>query len=404
MKETVIYNAQVVTPTAVLPQAAVLIRGASIAEVAQEADPGKRWPDAERIDAEGAYLMPGFIDVHSDNIENLIQPRATSIMDFELAMREQEKQLANEGITTMYHSLSLMVPVSGVTKELRQKDNMLRLVDLIQNFHEGEHLIRHRFHCRYEITNLDVYPMLEDLIRQGKIQLLSFMDHTPGQGQYRDLVAYKKLMARESSDREKDEMIQKRMRREKLTEQQICRAAQIAHEMGIAVASHDDDSVEKIDFVSRQLGADISEFPVELEVAREAKKRGMKVVVGAPNVLMGYSHSGNLSALEAIQNDCADILCSDYYPPAILHAVFRLAERCALPLWKAVNMATYHPACALGISSEYGSIEPGKYADLILVSKKGTVPVILGVFINGVCVSKLQYRRDTAAVSGDFYD
>ncbi len=404
MKETVIYNAQVVTPAEILPEAAVVIRGSSIAEVVQESAPEKRWPNAEYIDAEGAYLMPGFIDVHSDNIENLIQPRATSIMDFELAMREQEKQLANEGITTMYHSLSLMVPVSGVTKELRQKDNMLRLVNLIQNFHEGEHLIRHRFHCRYEITNLDLYPMLEDLIRQGKIQLLSFMDHTPGQGQYRDLVAFKKLMAGGSSDQEKDEIIQRRMRREKLTDEQICRAARFAHEMGIPVASHDDDSIEKINFVTQQLHADISEFPVELEVAREAKRRGMKVVVGAPNVLMGYSHSGNLSALEAIENDCADILCSDYYPPAILHAVFRLAERCGLPLSKAVNMATYNPACALGISKDYGSVEPGKCADLILVSKKGKVPVILSVFINGVCVSKLQYRRDTAAVSGDFYD
>ena len=119
---------------------------------------------------------------------------------------------------------------------------------------------------------------------------------------------------------------------------------------------------------------------------------------------MGRSHSNNLSAREAIENGCADILVSDYFPAAILHGVFKLWEDGTLPLPQAVNMATLNPAKAVRVAEHLGSIEPGKCADLILVSKKGKIPVVLSTFINGEEVTRLHYRNDFVGKDGARYD
>ncbi len=407
MQDIMIRNATVVLKDRVLNSGSVWIHGNRIQEISEKPDFAQQAPLAKQIDAEGAYLMPGFIDIHSDNIETVIQPRPQSMIDFELAMREQEKQLVNQGITTMFHSLTIMdvealdEQKTAKKAQMRSPENLKRLVGLIRTFHEGDHLIRHRFHCRYEITNTVGYAMLLDFIRNRDMQLLSFMDHTPGQGQYRDLEFFKdQVMSPEHSDQEKARLIQERMNQTKLTAEQLAQAADMAEEAGIPIASHDDDSSEKLDYVTNSLHAQICEFPVELAVAKDAHSRGMQVVVGATNILMGRSHSNNLSALEAIKNGCADILVSDYFPAAILHAVFQLYEQgiCSLP--EAVNMATYNPAKAVKMDDRFGSIEPGNYADLLLVSKKGAVPVILSVFINGEEVTKIHYRNDFVGEDG----
>lgn len=411
MQDIVIKNASVVLQDRVASGAAVWVREGRIQGIATDSDFTQQAPQAKRIDAAGAYLMPGFIDIHSDNIETVIQPRPQSMIDFELAMREQEKQLVNQGITTMYHSLSVL-DLGNLSDQIvfkkgmvRTPENLKRLVGLIRTFHEGDHLIRHRFHCRYDITNIGGYDMVMEFIRNGDVQLLSFMDHTPGQGQYRDLELFKNnVLSPEQSDAEKAQILQERMSRARLTEEQMTRAADMAWQAGIPIASHDDDSIEKLDYVTQKLHANICEFPVELSIAQEAHRRGMQVVVGATNVLMGRSHSNNLSATEAVRHGCADILVSDYFPASILHAVFQLQEQGLLSLPEAVNMATYNPAKAVGISDRVGSIAPGKYADLLLVSKKGAIPVILSVFINGEEVTKIHYRNDFAGENGAQYD
>ena len=402
MQDIIIYNANVVTPDRVIPQGAVVLRDHMIEEVTDSRQVEDRYPHAQRVDAAGDYLLPGFIDIHSDNIETVIQPRPQSMIDFELAMREQEKQLASQGITTMYHSLSI---VDAATRKLRTPENLKKLAELIRQFHEGDHLIRHRFHCRYEITNTRGYSMLLGFIRNRDMQLLSFMDHTPGQGQYRNLEFFKShVMSQSQTEEEKNQILTQRMNRTKLTAEQLALAADMAVQAGIPIASHDDDSLEKLDYVTQNLHARICEFPVELSVAQEAHRRGMAVVVGATNVLMGRSHSNNLSAREAIENGCADILVSDYFPAAILHGVFKLWEDGTLPLPQAVNMATLNPAKAVRVADHLGSIQPGKCADLILVSKKGKIPVVLSTFINGEEVTRLHYRNDFVGKDGARYD
>lgn len=401
MRKTLIYNASVVKKDEVLENAAVLIEDKLIQKIYTNAEEIRCEAD-EIIDAKGAYLMPGFIDLHSDNIERVAQPRPQSLIDFNIAIREQEKQLICQGITTMYHSLTIAHSEKALATEakakmlLRTPENHRKLVKVIKNHNDGEHLIHHRFHCRYDITNTKGYDMLIEFIQNRDMQLMSFVDHTPGQGQYRDLEFYKKhVMGNEQSDQEKDEILRARIHTAKITGKQIEDAAKMAREAGIPMASHDDDSVEKLDYVMENLGVNICEFPIELGVAKEAHKRGLQVVVGANNILMGRSHSNNLSALEAIKNNCADILVSDYFPASLLHAVFKIADEKLMPLHKAVNMITYNPASAVGISDTTGSIEEGKIADLLIVEKKNEMPVIHTAFVDGVKVLDLNYREST---------
>ena len=179
---------------------------------------------------------------------------------------------------------------------------------------------------------------------------------------------------------------------DKISEEMLIKTAEIAYSKGIPIASHDDDSVEKIEYVHNVLKAKISEFPVEIDVAREAKKKGMLTVAGAPNVLLGRSHSGNMSAAEAIMDGSIDILCSDYYPPAMLHAAFKLHTYYQLPIWDAFNLITLNPAKALGIDKDFGSIAEGKKADVLMIHVFNNKPAITKVFIDGRLVSELNYR------------
>jgi alpha-D-ribose 1-methylphosphonate 5-triphosphate diphosphatase len=168
--------------------------------------------------------------------------------------------------------------------------------------------------------------------------------------------------------------------------------ADYAHQKGIAVASHDDDTVEKLE-LNAKIGVDICEFPINLETAWAAHNKGIQTVVGAPNILLGGSHSGNMSAAEAIRAGCADILCSDYYPPAILHGIFIMAEKYGVSLVEMVNKATLNAARAMKIDRDYGSLETDKKADLLIVEMLDGYPVITNVLVDGRLTSRVAYRR-----------
>jgi alpha-D-ribose 1-methylphosphonate 5-triphosphate diphosphatase len=394
-----IFNASVVGPDQILPNHAVIIREDRIRAVLPMDSLAKEDHRGEEmlcVDALGGYVLPGFIDIHSDYIEGILQPRPTSLMDFETGLREAEKQLLGHGVTTIYHSLSMMnVPgIQGGRGNFRTRENFERLALLIRRFHQGYHLIRHRLHARYDIHNTELYEFVEQILGEGKIHELSFMDHTPGQGQYRNLEIYARStvgwdVEGASTLEEKIEFLQKRpvVSREKLK-----RLADLAREKGVPLASHDDDSPEKVLLVKKEYAAKISEFPVELGVAKKAREEGLLVVMGAPNVMLGGSHSGNLSALEAIREGCADILCSDYYPASLLHSAFRLEEQGILSLPEAVRMLTLNPARAMNTDADYGSVEAGKKADLLIVRKIQGCPMVYACFIDGRCALQYEYR------------
>lgn len=388
-----IVNTTIITPVEVLQGWDCLIVGDTIQGLVPKGEtvPGE-W---EEIDGEGGYLMPGFIDIHADYIEHIAAPRPTSMMDFSLSLHEAERELITHGITTMYHSLSLYKSQMFDTKPIRRPENVQKLVDLINRTHKEKHLIRHRFHARYEIDNLDMTEVLKEYILDQKIHMVSFMDHTPGQGQYRDLEMFRKTIKgyRNLSDDQVDVMVLEQQKTEKVTMEKIRELSSLAIERGLAVASHDDDSVDKIELV-HSFGTTISEFPITLEVARYAHNKGMFTVAGAPNVLMGGSHSGNLSATEAILDGSVNILCSDYYPASLIHAVFLLHEEKGVPLHEAVNLVTLNPAKAVRSDDQVGSIEAGKRADLLIVEKlEDHFPAVTTALVDGLPLFHTRYRR-----------
>jgi alpha-D-ribose 1-methylphosphonate 5-triphosphate diphosphatase len=408
-------NGKIVTPTGVIENKILWLEDGLISAISDDAgntgdtgntgdagnvrNTGDAWNAAEAgeiIDARGRYVTPGFIDIHSDRIEQFIQPRPTSQMDFELALKECERELLHLGITTMYHSLALFKDEFFGKTPLRTKENVARLSELIRGIHDRNHLIRHRIHLRIEIDNLEAYDIVKSMMERNLVHQISFMDHTPGQGQYRSLEIYEKTISKyqgkEISSVGIEEIYHYHREKEILSFRQLKELTDMAHEKGIPVASHDDDTVAKLE-VNRELGLDISEFPIMLETARAARNMGFFTVVGAPNILLGGSHSGNMSAAEAIREDCADILCSDYYPPAILHGVFSMHDRYAVPLHEMVNRATLNPARAMRIEDRYGSIEVGKRADLLIIDVLDGYPVITHVLVDGKPTARVEYRK-----------
>ena len=386
-----IKNGKIVTPSAVIENKVLFIERDRIKAFADSADGAETV-----IDARGRFVTPGFIDVHSDRIEQFIQPRPTSQMDFELAFKECERELLHLGITTMYHSISLYKDEFFGKSPLRTKENVRRIVELLGSIHNRCHLIRHRLHLRLEIDNFEAYDIAKAMIAGKSVNEISFMDHTPGQGQYRDLEIYERTIS-QYHGKEIETMgiggiVDYHRNKPVLSFGQLKELSDLAHENGIPIASHDDDCEAKLD-VNRKLGVDICEFPTRIETAKSAKERGFTTVVGAPNILLGGSHSGNMSAARAVQEDCADILCSDYYPPAILHGIFIMHQKHGVSLHEMINKATLNPAKAMKTDRDYGSVEVGKKADLLIIDLLDGYPVVTHVLVDGHMTARVEYRR-----------
>ena len=390
----VIENGKIVTPNHVIEGKVLLLEDDRIFGF-QDSLGGAY--DVERvIDAHGRYVMPGLIDVHSDKIEQYIQPRPTSQMDFEFALKVCERDLLSAGITTMYHSLSLYRDEFFGKCPLSLKEDVQKIADLISDIYSRNHLIHHRLHLRIEIDNLEAFDIAGAMIDQGKAHLISFMDHTPGQGQYRDLAIYHDTISgyngREIETLGFDGVVDYHKNKDTLSFEQLKELAARAHARGIAVASHDDDTEKKL-AMNKDIGVDVSEFPVTLDAAKSAKSHGFYTVVGSANILRGSSHAGNLSASEAVLDGSADIICSDYYPAAILHSIFHMHDKYGVSLPRMVNKATLNHARAMRTDKDYGSLEPGKKADLLIVDLLDGYPVITHVFVDGNPTSRIEYRR-----------
>ncbi len=383
-RSIVIENASVVTPEGVLENAFIEVTdgiitglGTDRPDGCQQGAPSCR---SRRIDAEGLYVLPGIIDLHSDAIEKEIEPRTGASFPVNLAIFEMDKKLAASGITTMYHSISYSTNRPGGMRNNEVSSEIIREVNRLAPALG----VRTRVHARFDITNSKAVPYLERLINDGDIHLLSATDHTPGQGQYRDLITYAKnsLAMKDMDETEKAEHIERRLKAAvPLHTEYIWRIVSLCQAHGIPVASHDDDTLDKLDLVFSK-GITISEFPITMEVAASAAKRGMHILLGAPNIVRGTSTGGNLNAREAIKAGIGDILCSDYSPMSIIHAVYAI-ESMGVPLHVAVNMASLNPARAAGISGFTGSIEVGKSADLIIVDPREEVPKVLKTFVEG---------------------
>jgi alpha-D-ribose 1-methylphosphonate 5-triphosphate diphosphatase len=374
MTGIVINNCRAVLADGVLEDASLRIEDGRICEITQ----GRSFPGG--IAADGAWLLPGFVDMHSDAIEKAVEPRPKARFPTAVAVRELDRCLAGWGITTIFHSLSF----ADMEEGLRSNNAAAALIDEV-NWMVSSLRVNTRIHARFEVTDLGAVAHLKRLVREGHVGLLSFMDHSPGQGQYRDVAAYKCYYGKVygKSEAELDKILDRKARaKENGVLDAVLEMAALCRKYQVAMASHDDDSLEKIQWCVRERVA-MSEFPTSLETARQAREAEILTCLGAPNLVRGGSQAGNMSARTALEAGLGDILCSDYLPQSILHAVFLLDAWGVRTLPEAVAMASIVPAKAVGISGATGSVEVGKYADLLLVAARHGHPDILRTWVRG---------------------
>jgi alpha-D-ribose 1-methylphosphonate 5-triphosphate diphosphatase len=368
---------QIVLPNGVLERGSICIADGRIAEIVE--GPVAR----AEVQARGLTAIPGIIDMHGDMLEREIEPRPGARFPVELGLFELDKRLIANGVTTAYAAISF---------HPTQQRNALRTIERAQSMARAIAALRSSLlvdlhvHARFEITHPDVADALADLLVTGQVHLVSLTDHTPGQGQYRDIEQYIERIAawRDVSRDEIAQQTQARLQRAQHNPPSwdVVRAVtRTAAAHGLPIASHDDDTAAKVDLVA-SLGATIAEFPVSLEAAQAARERGLHVVMGAPNVLRGGSHSGNLSAREAIEAGVVDLLAADYYPAALLQAAFLLADQDVLPLHEAVNLVTHNVARALQLGDR-GSLAVGQVADIALIEPCAP-PRVRGTLRRGV--------------------
>jgi alpha-D-ribose 1-methylphosphonate 5-triphosphate diphosphatase len=373
MKQTLLTHARVVFPTEVVEDIAVLIEDGRIAAI----DPNGT-KDAKIIDLSGRILIPGMIDLHCDALEKEIEPRPNVHFPLDFACAQADKRNAVAGITTVFHALSFANHELGVRNnafaaEIARAVHAWRLHALIDN----------RVHVRYEVTDETAPPVLRDLIEKGDAHLISFMDHSPGQGQFRDVEAYREYLARTyKTDADAlDTILTRKLEAAQGAMERMKSLAEQARIHNVSIASHDDDSPDKVATV-QALGAVISEFPINLETARAARENGLATLFGAPNILRGKSQSGNMRALDAVSSGVADCLCGDYSPAALLPSIMRLPSLTDISLCQAVAMVTVNPARAAGLSDR-GEITIGKRADLVAVKMLGSLPQAEKVWVGG---------------------
>ncbi|MGP8321570.1 MAG: phosphonate metabolism protein PhnM [Methanosarcinaceae archaeon] len=371
--ELSITNGQVITPDGVIESGCVKIKDGRITGIGDTLS----GTSGNVIDADGGYVMPGIIDIHGDDLETAISPRPSSRFPIDFALLQLDRCNAVCGITTKLHAIAyfedeLKGRHVGLSKEIAKT--------IAHN--SSRFLTNHYLHVRCEIST-DLEDVLE-VIKSPLVKLVSLMDHTPGQGQFSDPKKYREYHKRTYglNDTEIDGIIRKKSGYADTKMRNMREVAREAQGKGISIASHDDDSSQKVELVC-SIGAQISEFPVTLNAANRSRELGMTICMGAPNVVLGRSTSGNLSSIQAVTAGLVDVLCSDYNPSSMLYSLFILWRQGILDLPDAVKMVTLNPAKAIGMDNMIGSIEVGKRADILVVTEQVGIPMVTRTIING---------------------
>ena len=369
---------RIVLADRVIPNGALRIKAGRIAEISETPV-----PDAV-IRGGGRLLLPGFVDMHGDMIERAVEPRPNVRMPIALGLQDLDRALAGAGVTTAYAAVSFS-PTSGYG-HLRSYPHTIGMIRALKQA-VPQLAVDHRIHARFEVTYPEALAVVQELLAEGLVDLLSLTDHTPGQGQYRDMERYVQVMARSRNLSEADARlaVQERVAQRSQSPEVLMRTLRaicdLCAEMQVPIASHDDDSPEKV-LLMAEFGAVISEFPVTCDAARAARQRGLMTAMGAPNALRGESYSGNLSAREAHAKGLLDILAADYHPSAFLPAVLILAQEVGMPA--ATALASANPAQALKMPDR-GRIAQDLRADLTLADDSG-IGRICATFVAGEIV------------------
>ncbi|MEL7035913.1 MAG: phosphonate metabolism protein PhnM [Cyanobacteria bacterium J06592_8] len=331
---------------------------------------------------QGNYLMPGLIELHTDNLEKCMSPRPGVRWPIEAAATYHDRDLISAGVTTVCDAIG----IGDVKPGSNRTGNFKPMIEMIIDGQKtGRFAADHRLHLRCELSYEKVVDAAHDYSEHPLLSLISVMDHTPGQRQFVNIEKYIEYYVGKYglSTQEMTHFIKMRQEiQEKYADKNRQALVQLTQDQNIALATHDDATVEHIQEAVEN-GAVIAEFTTTLDAAQMAKESGLKVLMGSPNLVLGGSHSGNVSALELAQKDWVDLLSSDYVPHSLLQSIFILADQLEKPLYKVMRLVTSNPAKAINLFQDRGSLEVGKRADLITVHNDEIVPRITSVVCQG---------------------
>lgn len=335
---------------------------------------------ATSIDCEGDYLLPGFIELHTDHIERHLEPSPGTFTSVRDAVLSYDAELASRGITTAFDAITLGGDVS-----LERQRQHLAAIDAIAAAADERRLrIEHFLHVRCELSSPELPRYLEIASTRARPRIVSVMDHTPGQGQWVDTERFRAHYAQRYglSPRDLDSLIaRRRAARDRFGASNHAQAVEFARRHGCVLAGH--DAATEADVAAMQIaGCSIAEFPTSLAAARSARDAHMSIVVGAPNLIRGASRSGNVAAAALLRERLADIISSDYEPMSLLRALWLLTEHFHVPLHEACRAMSAVPASVMGLADR-GSISTGKRADFVRVRFSEAGPTIVSVWCSG---------------------
>ncbi|MEM9221662.1 MAG: alpha-D-ribose 1-methylphosphonate 5-triphosphate diphosphatase [Pseudomonadota bacterium] len=337
---------------------------------------------AKGEDFGGDYIVPGLVELHTDHLEVHVAPRPGVRWDVTAAIQAHDAQIAASGITTVLDALRVGLDTDG---SLTSKDSREIADAILASQAEGRLRAEHRFHLRCEVSDEHAIPGYNLFEGLSAVDLISLMDHTPGQRQFQTMDSYKLYFQTKKgmTDEEFDHFQRTRRSRAAIWSDRNRRElAERAKARGTVIASHDDATEDHVAEAVRD-GVTLAEFPTTFKAADASRAAGMMVLMGGPNMVRGSSHSGNVSAADLADRDSLDILSSDYVPFSLLQGAFALADRPRWGLPRAIATVTRAPARAVGLTDR-GVLEAGARADFVRVRRpEGGVPVVCGVWREG---------------------
>nr|AHG53031.1 COG3454 Metal-dependent hydrolase involved in phosphonate metabolism [uncultured bacterium B3TF_MPn1] len=377
MTNTVLTNATIVLPDEVV-HGTVTLKNGQIEDVSETLS---SVPSA--FDCEKQYLIPGLVELHTDNLEKHFVPRPKVTWPGQPAVIAHDSQLIASGITTVFDAIAL----GDVNENSQRLENLQLMIDALkQASTDGLFRAEHMLHLRCEVCHEDVLNLFEDLIETPEVHLVSLMDHSPGQRQFTNMDKYRTYYQGKyhfNSD-ELERFIEKQKGNSlQYSDKHRRGIVDICNKLNIPMASHDDATQAHVE-ESARMGMRIAEFPTTEVAASLSHEKGMAVMMGAPNVVRGGSHSGNIAAHELARIGVLDILSSDYCPASILHAAFVLKNlENDHDISSAINTVSRNPAKAAKLNDR-GEISIGKRADLVLVKEVNDFPLVSHVWSQGV--------------------
>ncbi len=374
-EELILANAALVMPDEIVT-GRIRIVGETIVDV----DTGTVVPKGA-VDCGGDFVSPGLVELHTDNLERHIEPRPKVDWPHASAIIAHDAELAGTGITTVFDAMRVGTVPSNLTRSHRYARGLSR--ELWRLREQDALKISHFLHLRAEVCSETLTEELDEFGPDDRVGLVSLMDHTPGQRQFRDiskLEAYYKGKYGLDDAGFAEHIAQLKALREQFGDNHEVETVKAAQRYGAVLASHDDTTKEQVG-ISAGHGIRLAEFPTTVEAARACHDHGIKVMMGAPNVIRGGSHSGNVSARELAEMGHLDIMSSDYVPSALLLSAVKLGE-----IWgdmaRGLKTVTQTPALAAGLEDR-GTLQSGLRADVIRFGMRSGTPALSAVWSRG---------------------